>query len=1843
MPSDNRTLANIPLKLGLGKAHTSNSLNVNQESITSTFISSTQNIWALEIDENPTISEANGVVSPLLELDIERIGVGFSTYQFKLPSNQVSKLTGVINPETESNYVSGDLISRIIPVTFGSGYDVEIKNSSGTILEKADSSNWNLDPFRGLINQENEEFPLDGGTIKCRIYIGKYLSQALTDIDNIVISGGGTPQSVFDNINSKINSLSGDVQSLGDISLYVNKSELSFISGGLEERITENETNISNILSSISSIEADINSISGVEGVVLPSDLNDIKTNINSISGDLNTLQSNFSVLDSNVTNLQSTHTNDVNTINSDIFELSSRIDEISGNIDFQSSIIALSGELKSDISGLQGQITTNSNDITTLQNDIASLSISGGSVLPSDINNLQTQINNISGSHDSVETRVSTLESTTTGLSNNLIGVNNNLSQLLSNDSVFENNIELINTNITNISASLDNLNASSQSSFSTIQGDISNLTSEVQQNESDISLLRSDLESVSLSGGVILPSQIDEITTNIQNISSNISGIENDIIDLQNQDVIHANLISNLESTKLDLTYFQSISGDLGDTLNVSVSGSTAGRYVNNNIGDGISEIINVIHNLATEDVVVSVRDNITNEIVMASIEVVDELSIRLHFTQAPTNNQYSVIVMGYSNVIDVLTQSNIATISSSLEQKLDISVFQALSGSGLDESHYVHTSGNESISGNKTFINDLTVQGTLTVAGSAVTLNTQHVLAEDNLIVVNHGEIGSGVTSISAGIQVDRGIEDDYFFIFDENKGNFRIGESNSLQAVATRDEIIANDAVVIWDSSQNKFVDSSFTISDISGGSSISDIKDTYTTTSYKTENYDIEETGSVVVPVISISGGFNVNPNNSVDQGIRFKVHDVGNFCGTNPVTISGGNLGKINTDGGSIEFARGLNGWVLIDKFENIWDRDEVENEVTVREGETLVANKARLVGNGDSFEIVDENNNTVALINSSGKIQGKSGEFGQIGQDITKEAQADFTNVGSNVDATVTGDVGNVISNNKAYDQAILSGSITQITGDMTNIKAVDIHNNTGSGASYAVDWTGGSWTIDLGAATSIGGLRVIGLGWSASDYNRFGVDLEGSLTSDTSDFVSMGTHDIEGNTEDGPIDIMFGQNYNVRWIKLSANSVTQANFKIYIGEIQWLIANPTSTNNTFDTNLSLSSGSFDPSTFVAYDENDLPINGAGKLNVAYAVDGGAFVALVDQDTFKALDPIPHTTQFDLQLQLVGDQRLSSLKLSTTSGQTMQILNDGSVIASSGRFGLAGEVSEQSVADMDFTNIETNVDQTVADEFGNDAIPLESVVDRRPWTANTDMWEIATGDWEGLLNGTASPTFASGPLFVVDLGDTRDISSFSVTIGSGGWGSVAFAQFEGSDDWNGTAGNFQNIGSSITLAPNFTGSLTLDTPVTNRYVRLTGSTNGSPPITTVAITYNNGNASTNNTFDTNLATGTAGTFAAGSFKAYDENDTLINGTGKINVAYSVDGGAFIGVHGSFSDMANNTGTPTLTRVDNDADITQSGQDAARGFDGSTLTNAAVSSLADSNARLKADITTPAVYKTFRITQADSYATANQLGQCRIEGYNGATWTTLNVVSTDTGSNSGDTITLPSGNGSVCVIETSNSTEYEDYALRYISAQGGFTGITGIAEFEARSAATDQDTFKALGDIAYTSQFDLRLQLVGAQRFSRATIATPNNILHITSTGDIRFLESDVEYAKISKNGLELPQLTTSEQSSITPSESLLVYNETNSNVEFYNGTSWIKGLRKHEEIIGNDSDVEFTVSHNFNTRSLTYSILDNNTYELVDAQVTLPTENSAVISFSVAPDNNEYTVTIVG
>ena len=96
---------------------------------------------------------------------------------------------------------------------------------------------------------------------------------------------------------------------------------------------------------------------------------------------------------------------------------------------------------------------------------------------------------------------------------------------------------------------------------------------------------------------------------------------------------------------------------------------------------------------------------------------------------------------------------------------------------------------TAPTTAIVGNGTVSGNLTVSGNVTVSGTTTTVDTANLTVKDNIVTINKGEAGSGVTARYAGIEVDRGDLARQRLVFDETAGKWKAGETNSEATLAT----------------------------------------------------------------------------------------------------------------------------------------------------------------------------------------------------------------------------------------------------------------------------------------------------------------------------------------------------------------------------------------------------------------------------------------------------------------------------------------------------------------------------------------------------------------------------------------------------------------------------------------------------------------------------------------------------------------------------------------------------------------------------------------------------------------------------------------------------------------------------------------------------------------------------------------------------------------------------------------------------------------------------------------------------------------------------------------------
>lgn len=105
----------------------------------------------------------------------------------------------------------------------------------------------------------------------------------------------------------------------------------------------------------------------------------------------------------------------------------------------------------------------------------------------------------------------------------------------------------------------------------------------------------------------------------------------------------------------------------------------------------------------------------------------------------------------------------------------------------------------------------VNNLVIKGDVTQEGDTFITRAERVEVHDNMILINEGETGAGVTAGFAGIEVDRGTEQNFMFGFNESDGMFKIGKEGNMFDVALRQPVgdMIDGMFASWDAATKTF--------------------------------------------------------------------------------------------------------------------------------------------------------------------------------------------------------------------------------------------------------------------------------------------------------------------------------------------------------------------------------------------------------------------------------------------------------------------------------------------------------------------------------------------------------------------------------------------------------------------------------------------------------------------------------------------------------------------------------------------------------------------------------------------------------------------------------------------------------------------------------------------------------------------------------------------------------------------------------------------------------------------------------------------------------------------------
>lgn len=100
----------------------------------------------------------------------------------------------------------------------------------------------------------------------------------------------------------------------------------------------------------------------------------------------------------------------------------------------------------------------------------------------------------------------------------------------------------------------------------------------------------------------------------------------------------------------------------------------------------------------------------------------------------------------------------------------------------------------------------VRNLTIKEDIVFGGDAFIIDTEEVKVTDNILTLNSGEQGEGVTKGISGLEIDRGKLPNYFIIFDESDDRFKCGtEGNQFPLMLRDNELdMVDGAFLTWNS-------------------------------------------------------------------------------------------------------------------------------------------------------------------------------------------------------------------------------------------------------------------------------------------------------------------------------------------------------------------------------------------------------------------------------------------------------------------------------------------------------------------------------------------------------------------------------------------------------------------------------------------------------------------------------------------------------------------------------------------------------------------------------------------------------------------------------------------------------------------------------------------------------------------------------------------------------------------------------------------------------------------------------------------------------------------------------
>lgn len=257
---------------------------------------------------------------------------------------------------------------------------------------------------------------------------------------------------------------------------------------------------------------------------------------------------------------------------------------------------------------------------------------------------------------------------------------------------------------------------------------------------------------------------------------------------------DITYNSSTGSLVANKINVTNDATVSGTLtvsgtSTLASLSVSNLTSGRVTFAGTGGSLVDSNNLIWN--------GFGLNVNGNVGGRYFDAVNGVNLNYATTNALAyvNNSGALVSsnsLAWNGTTLALTGDQ--TISGTLSVNSDLTVtgitnVTQIIGSGLAMLDSISVLNDATVSGNASIVGNAVISGNLTVQGTTTSVNSTNTEIADNTITLNQGETGAGVSSLTSGIEIDRGSLDTASWKYSELTNSWEAREGTNLTAISS----------------------------------------------------------------------------------------------------------------------------------------------------------------------------------------------------------------------------------------------------------------------------------------------------------------------------------------------------------------------------------------------------------------------------------------------------------------------------------------------------------------------------------------------------------------------------------------------------------------------------------------------------------------------------------------------------------------------------------------------------------------------------------------------------------------------------------------------------------------------------------------------------------------------------------------------------------------------------------------------------------------------------------------------------------------------------------------------